>query len=384
VCWLDTIGQALCESLYDPTIAAWAKNDHRTRTFGLGAGMAIGASVSGEAGVYYGESGEYGCYTSTCYGVVTDISVEVSGSFGDFQSLAALKADGGFDLSVGVGYGVAGYSQSWALDANGQQVGFVQGVSLGVGLSPIALGISTCDTNYMDLIAATPQPPPGETFYIVSGDGQLLRSHATSNGTLDLRNETIGTEWGGNTRVFAAGGGYVYLITGSGDLRYYHHDAAGNWDNGGTTIGIGWGGFAKVFASGFGRIYAVATNGDLFLYKHDAAGSFESPVKIGVGWNFPWIFSGGGNVVYAVDGDGRLWHYVHQVNGGWDVPQQIGTGWGGFAGLGSMGNGEIYAMTNNGTVLRYKHGPNLNWVTTGQVVATDYYIYSHGLIPAPH
>jgi hypothetical protein len=241
VCWLDTIGTEACDALYSPVLAASAKIAHRTRTYGIGAGLALGASVSTEAGVYYGENGEYGCYTSVCYGAVTNIGLEVYASFGDFTGVAALTGDG-FDLSLGVGYGVIGYTQSLSFDGGGNVVGFVQQGSLGLGLSPIAIGVSSCDATLTqrrgplalavgDDMNTNEMLTPGHAIWSSNGqyrlvyqtDGNLVL-YRTSNGAalwaLPISspyapgNAIMQTD--GNLVVYAANGGVVWASNTSG------------------------------------------------------------------------------------------------------------------------------------------------------------------------
>ena len=392
VCWLGSIDLAVCDALYNPGIADGARNAHRARTFGIGVGLAVGASVSVETGVYYGENGEYGCYTSVCSGVVTDVSVEMSASFGDFTGVAALTGDG-FDLSVGAGYGVAGYTQSLSFDGSGTVVGVVQQTSLGVGLSPIAIGVSSCDTTLTQRSgpislkpANAPDGTPGNTFYRIAPDGTLQMSHHKGNGTFDMVNNPIGTEWNAASKVFAAEGGHVYAIMPNGDLRYYHHGTTGGWDNWGTVIGTDWHVFAKVFAGRFGEIYAIQPNGNLYLYKHNSALQFTSSALIGSGWNVPTVFTGGHGALYIVAGNGDLLYYYHDDNNSWiHTNMKIGTGWNVFATLGSTGNGEIYGVTPAGALLFYRHDVDKVWQAgSGGQIGSGWDFGSAGLLPAAY
>lgn len=388
VCWLDVdmIGEA-CDALYDPALSAAAMNANRAFTFGVGTSISAGSSLSAEVGVYYGETGQYGCYTSTCSGVVTDAGIDMSFSFGNFTEVAALTGDG-VDLSAGVGYGVGGFSQSIALDENGQVVGFVEAVSVGVGLSPIALGASTCDTVLEQRrFAAIAPADGGNTIYRVAPNGTLQMSHHAANGSWDIVNREIGWGWDDATQIFAAEGGHVYAIDGAGTLVYYHHDSAGNWDNWGTEIGWGWGGFAKVFVSRFGEIYAVEHDGLLKLYKHDGALQFDGSAGtvIGSGWNLPNLFSGGSGAFYYINAEGDLIYYYYNGSS-WTVANlEIGQGWGGFSTVGSTGNGELYAVTQAGDVLFYRHDVNKVWQSgSGSKIGSGWDFGATGIIAATY
>ena len=123
-----------------------------------------------------------------------------------------------------------------------------------------------------------------------------------------------------------------------------------------------------------GVIYAVATDGRLLWYRHnDPAGGAPGfanngqGTQVGRSWNnFLHVFPEGGGVIYAVTNDGKLLWYRHNdpvdgasgfVNNG--RGQQVGTGWGQFTHVFSAGGGVIYAVTTDGRLLWYRHNdPN--------------------------
>jgi len=393
VCWLDKLDYAACDALYNPTLAASALNSNRTLTFGIGASMAVGASVGFETGVYYGEDGSYGCYTSQCQGVVTDISVEMYGSFGNFNTVSNLTGDG-FDLEASGGVGPLGYTQSLSFDGNGNVVGSVQQVSFGAGVVPISLGVSTCDTTLLEINGPGLAPNdadgyPGNTLYRIDPDGNLEMSHRATNGSFDMVYNEIGWGFGGSRAIFAAEGGHVYTITSDGTLRYYHHDAAGTFDGySGVEIGWGFAGFTKVFAARFGEIYGIDKDGVLRIYRHDAALQFQDSngTIIGTGWNLPQVFSGGHGALYVIDGNGDLLYYYHDEANNWILTaMKIGSGWGGFASVGSTGNGQIYAVTPAGDLLFYQHDVDKVFLAgSGAKVGWGWDFGSRGIIPAPY
>ena len=63
--------------------------------------------------------------------------------------------------------------------------------------------------------------------------------------------------------------------------------------------------------------YPVTTDGDLLWYRHDGRDDgcprwvYDSPRKIGNGWNFKQLFYGGDGVIYAVANNGDLLWYRH-------------------------------------------------------------------------
>ncbi len=147
VCWLDGLSSVdVCRSLYDSSLALAAVQGQQAMTFGIGAGIADGISANAEAGVVYGEQGQFGCYTTACKGNVTDVSVSAWGSFDTFGSYSAVAGQS-YVTSVGAAEGIAGAATGIITDANYNPVGITTSVSLGVGESPIQLGFSTCQTS---------------------------------------------------------------------------------------------------------------------------------------------------------------------------------------------------------------------------------------------
>jgi hypothetical protein len=271
-------------------------------------------------------------------------------------------------------------------------VGATEQVSLGVGVSPIQLSAQTCNNTitrvypYALRPANAPDGSPGNTFYTVNGDGDLVMHRHNGAGDLSAP-QVIGWGWNIATKIFAAEGGSVYAIKPGGDLYYYHHGAAGGWDNWGTKIGNGWDVFAQVFAGRFGEIYAVKPTGELYLYKHNAALAFYESAQIGQGWNiFTKFFSGGHGAFYGVKPNGDLSYSYYDLVNGWQVVNQtISTGWGSFDTVGSTGNGEIYGINQHGKLRFYRHDASGAFLAgTGGVVGSGFMLGGYGLIAASY
>jgi Tachylectin len=383
VCHLDKIDSGTAAAaLYDPALAQAAMEARRARTFGVGLEVAAGMTGGVETGVYYGENGEYGYYTSTCFGATTDVSMEVYFTFGDFDNLAAVTGDG-FDLSAGTGIGAVGFSESLALDSSGRVVGTAQQVSIGLGVMPISLGVSSCDTALHPVYNAPAVSLPsrgGRTLYSVAPNGDLQRSHLTTSGSFDVIYQPFAWGWGAMKNVSAVDGGHIYAVDPQGDLRYYHHNSAGVMDNWGTVIGQGWGGFTRVFAARFGEIYAIDGSGQLYLYEHDAAlGFYSGQVLTGGFAGYTKVFSGGHKAIYAVDSSGNLF-YWYFGDSAWIQAMLIGTGWGAFVSLGSTGNGEIFGVTADADVLVSRHDVDKEWMFTDVQVGWGFGFGTSGII----
>lgn len=156
VCWLDSVDvQNFCASLYDSTLAGFAIGQGWTTTYGFGAGVDAGASVSGETGVVYGKEGHYGCYVQTCAGATTNIGVNAWGSFGysslGFSSVGGttIIANGGDASPPQWGLSVSAETAT-VRNTSGEQVRTVRSVVIGNEFTSMLLPFSasaiTCQT----------------------------------------------------------------------------------------------------------------------------------------------------------------------------------------------------------------------------------------------
>lgn len=118
-------------------------------------------------------------------------------------------------------------------------------------------------------------------------------------------------------------------------------------------------------------IYAIPNDGHLRWYRHNGAasglgletsGAWQGPRPVGFGWNnFKQVFAGGGNVIYAITQDGKLLWYRHNGfnDGGnlttWEGPKEVGHGWQNFRAVFSGSDGVIYAITSDGILKWYRH-----------------------------
>jgi hypothetical protein len=125
-----------------------------------------------------------------------------------------------------------------------------------------------------------------------------------------------------------------------------------------TTVGS----IGKVKVTRPAFLYAVGGDGALKWFRHDGAleGKFDmvGPRSVDVGWaNFKQIFPGGEGVIYAITRQGSLMRYQHVGYGtglgrddpaAWLPTQEIATGWGNLIRAFSAGEGVIYTITTDG------------------------------------
>lgn len=183
--------------------------------------------------------------------------------------------------------------------------------------------------------------------------------------------------WDQYSKILAFGAGVnviAYGIDSSGSLNWRLIDTASEPSRiveAPKPVGSGWSSMTNIFTMGQGLLYGVAANGDLIWYNHTNYGQAVqqtaqwSQRPVGVGWNiFTNLFSPGDGVIYAVKPDGSLMWYRHVgyktgeglgAPGTWEGPKQVGTGWNGFKMLFAGPQGAIYAVTNSGELLFYRH-----------------------------
>jgi hypothetical protein len=136
-------------------------------------------------------------------------------------------------------------------------------------------------------------------------------------------------------------------------------------------------------ARGEGIIYAITQDGELRWYKHngymtgaglETPGAWENAKDVGRGWGgFQQVFSAGGGIIYAITQDGKLLWYKHngymtgaglETPGAWEGPKEVGTGWNGFRQVVPAGAGVILVIENNGKLLWYRHNGYLTGLGT--------------------
>lgn len=187
----------------------------------------------------------------------------------------------------------------------------------------------------------------------------------------------VGASWNDYSTVFSGGLDVIYLIRADGTLEWRRHVGArlglDQWSEP-KTVGRGWGGFKHVFSGGGGIIYAITPEGSLRWYRHrgyttgdglETPNAWQGPKEVGRGWGiFKLVFPGGRGIIYAITHDGRLRWYRHngyqtgdglETPGAWEGPKEVGRGWADFRSVFSSSDGIIYAVTQDGKLVWYKH-----------------------------
>lgn len=327
--------RAVCTKVFDKRQARFAREQGMTFSYGVGASLEAGASGVLETGVVYGGQGQFGCYTTQCYGA------NFSSGASSYLT-AAIYPDWGVvpgnstTLAAGVGTGKWGVgfnaSFAWSFGEEGLYEGFSITLGGGPGLSPpVTLGGWRCFTTVATFDAPEKVPPPPD-----KGQVRMVAfdPYAPPDAPLPIR-DTVGTVitrsnvtgWGGNSlpnqvlgnlhRVFGGQGDQFYGIDGAGKLhRYYlqgnawvHHLLGGDFRKYDAVFGG-----TRANPSAPAVIYArdpSQDNGRLVVFTVPTNGlSVSAPTTKGKGWNTYGYVAGGWNgVVYALDKQHRLWAY---------------------------------------------------------------------------
>jgi hypothetical protein len=161
----------------------------------------------------------------------------------------------------------------------------------------------------------------------------------------------------------------LYAVGADGDVRWYR-SSDGKTLEGPRIVANGWSGFSRVFGDSAGTIYTITPDGSLNWYHHGGfadgggpadAGEWSGPKPAGQGWeSFTKVFPGGEGVIYAIARDGTLVWYRHRGSqdgsAAWEGPKTVGNGWGNFVHVFGGGDGVIYAIARDGALVWYRHG----------------------------
>lgn len=176
------ITEQQCRKLYSAGSAEAAQDLGNTLTYAAGDGIAAAVSESQSFGVAYGQGGEYGCFTTFCYGLNLDVSIEAFVAVGlstDFDSVGGNSFVTTEEAQIPGSLLNFSTSQSFERFGNGVSdlsVGALNGtedafsVGIGPNLAPVSAGALLCATTLDvvrevggDPVYSDDVPPPLET-----------------------------------------------------------------------------------------------------------------------------------------------------------------------------------------------------------------------------
>ncbi|HEY6125194.1 MAG TPA: tachylectin-related carbohydrate-binding protein [Steroidobacteraceae bacterium] len=175
----------------------------------------------------------------------------------------------------------------------------------------------------------------------------------------------------------AANPAIIYGTGADGILRWYRHNGAtngvganiaGSWQSA-DNVSSDWGGFKQIFTGGNGVIYGITQDGKLLWYRHaafltgesaDAPGAWFGAREVGGGWGgYRHAFSAGDGIIYAITEDGQLLWFRHtgfaDGRAEWEGPIPLTGGWSNYEQVFSGGAGVIYAIGADGILKWNRH-----------------------------
>ncbi|MBL7490832.1 hypothetical protein I6A60_24600 [Frankia sp. AgB1.9] len=117
--------------------------------------------------------------------------------------------------------------------------------------------------------------------------------------------------------------------------------------------------------------YIIGQNGDLYWYRNFSSSQpggstdWAGPTRVSDGWHrFTKAFCSGEGAVYGVQPDGTLLWYGHDGyrdgSPTWRGPRTVGSGWNGFREIFSGGEYVVYGIQPDGTLVWHKHNGAAN------------------------
>lgn len=172
------ITEQQCRTLFSPGDSQLAQDEGLTLTYAAGDGISAGIAEAQSFGFAYGADGRYGCFTTFCYGIDVDASVEAFiavGFYDDYDDVGS--PEGGLSYinvqEAQIPGSLLNFSAAQIYErfgafpdfTTGDLVGGEDALSVGVGASPspFAAGSFLCETvldTVIDPFGVGPEPPP--------------------------------------------------------------------------------------------------------------------------------------------------------------------------------------------------------------------------------
>jgi hypothetical protein len=211
----------------------------------------------------------------------------------------------------------------------------------------------------VEALRRMPPPSPPTELFVVLRDGGLIRM-LVENVTENPR-VTASAEVGHGFRfqhILDGPSDSLLAVDGSHDLYIYPYKRLSSGIDFQPREKIGQGfNFSKLLPASHGRLLAVTHSGDLMLYEYSLRErtryEFKPPRQIGHGFQvFPTMFTGKQRELYAVAANADLLLYRHDWVFNFEAKQKVGAGWQ-FKSIDSTLTGTIFALTNDGKILRF-------------------------------
>ena len=190
----ELIDDDTCRSFYSHALHEGAMDIGGAMSYGTGGSAAIGGGLSQEVGVVYASDNRFGCYTTYCFGLVTDVSTGIYAGVGLYIDYDSFRGESvAFVKTVGKGIN---FSTSQIFDTNFHLIGTADALSLGIGILPFDVGAFDCvtivdtvgeyDNSTGTLVPVTNSPPLARC-----ADRTVCADPKSCLGTARVNNESV-------------------------------------------------------------------------------------------------------------------------------------------------------------------------------------------------
>lgn len=147
------ITQQQCLRMHSDDLQQGAANLGLTQTYGGGAVASQVTSTTLEVGAAYAPDGRFGCYSTSCVGVETNVGGNAYGTVGFYTDYGSV---GGSSVALVEAASIGPVGFSTAQIFSGPLVGTADYFSLGASVSPVSVGVYRCETQLDTVIGLPP------------------------------------------------------------------------------------------------------------------------------------------------------------------------------------------------------------------------------------
>jgi len=187
------IDDETCRSFYSRALHEGAQDLGLAQSYGTGGSAAIGGGLSQEVGVVYSTGNRFGCYTTYCFGVTTDVATGIYAAVGFYIDYESFQGESVvFIKTVGEGLN---FSTSQVLNTSFDLIGTADALSLGVSILPFDIGVYDCVTivdtvGEYDETTDTLVPVTNSAPLARCADRAVCADSQSCRGTADVNNES--------------------------------------------------------------------------------------------------------------------------------------------------------------------------------------------------
>lgn len=189
----NLIDDESCRSFYSHALHEGAQDLGLAQSYGTGGSAAIGGGLSQEVGVVYSTGSRFGCYTTYCFGLTSDVAAGIYASVGFYLDYDVFQGESiAFIKTVGEG---VNFSTSQIVTTDFELIGTADALSLGVSILPFDVGVYDCVTivdtvGEYDETTGTLRPITNSAPLARCADRTVCADPKTCTGSADVNNES--------------------------------------------------------------------------------------------------------------------------------------------------------------------------------------------------